>query len=110
MEFCKLSFAGAKIIDATDKFIVPGGIDSCTNLRNVEDLADDMNSGTRAALAGGTTTIVDLVIPEKDQSLMDAVNAWKEDIEESGTTDNILDLTVCKKKGILHSQTLRNVS
>ena len=44
-----------------------------------------MNSGTRAALSGGTTTIVDLVIPDKDQSLMDAVNAWKEDVEESGT-------------------------
>ena len=44
-----------------------------------------MNSGTRAALSGGTTTIVDLVIPGKDQSLMDAVNAWKEDVEESGT-------------------------
>ena len=44
-----------------------------------------MNSGTRAALSGGTTTVVDLVIPDKDQSLMDAVNAWKEDVEESGT-------------------------
>ena len=40
-------FSGAKIIDATDKFIVPGGIDSSTNLRAGEDLADDMNSGTR---------------------------------------------------------------
>ena len=42
-----LIFSGAKIIDATDKFIVPGGIDSSTNLRAGEDLADDMNSGTR---------------------------------------------------------------
>ena len=39
---------------------------------------------SRAALSGGTTTIVDLVVPEKDQSLIEAVNAWKEDVEESG--------------------------
>ena len=74
---------GAKVIDATEKFIIPGGIDPCTNFRG-EDLADDLNSGTRAALAGGTTTIMELVIPDKDQSLIDAVNAWKEDIEELG--------------------------
>ena len=76
-------FSGAKVIDATEKFIIPGGIDPCTNFRG-EDLADDLNSGTRAALAGGTTTIMELVIPDKDQSLIDAVNAWKEDIEELG--------------------------
>ena len=27
---------------------------------------------------------MELVIPDKDQSLIDAVNAWKEDIEELG--------------------------
>ena len=78
-----VKFSGAKVIDATDKFVIPGGIDPCTNFRG-EDLADDLNSGTRAALAGGTTTIMDLVIPDKNQSLIDAVIAWKEDIEELG--------------------------
>lgn len=85
--------SGAKVIDATEKFIIPGGIDPCTNFRG-EDLADDLNSGTRAALAGGTTTIMELVIPDKDQSLIDAVNAWKEDIEELAFCDVALTVAI----------------
>ena len=86
--------AGAKIIDATDKFVMPGGIDTATNFKADEEAADDFESGTRAALAGGTTTVVDVVVPEKDQSLVDAVSAWKEDIESKACCDVALTVAL----------------
>ena len=54
---------------------MPGGIDFSTTLHDIlEDdslpLADDFSAGTRAALAGGTTMIVDNVVPKKGQSLV----------------------------------------
>jgi dihydropyrimidinase len=64
------------VIDAEDKFVMPGGIDMSTSLHfNLDDddnfpLADDFSAGTRAALAGGTTMIVDNVVPKKGQSLV----------------------------------------
>jgi len=77
--------AGAIFIDASGKYVIPGGIDTSTHLfKGVSkgELADTFESGTRAALAGGTTTVVDLVIPEKNSSLMDAFNAWMSDAKE----------------------------
>lgn len=90
--------SGAKIIDATDKYVMPGGIDMATNFKGGDDdeVADDFNSGTRAALAGGTTTVADLVIPGKEESLTDAVAAWKEDIESSACCDVALTVAITK--------------
>ena len=64
-----------QVIDATDRYVMPGGIDFSTTLHDtLEDdslpLADDFSAGTRAALAGGTTMIVDNVMPKKGQSLV----------------------------------------
>ena len=70
---------------------MPGGIDTRTHFQKAPDgkgdLVDDFESGTHAALAGGTTMIVDLVIPEKEGSLMDAFNSWKESAEEKSCCD-----------------------
>jgi len=78
---------GATVIDATNKLVFPGGIDTNTHLYQAVDktaqVKDDFESGTRAALAGGTTMVVDLVIPEKGGSLVDAFTAWKEAAEKS---------------------------
>ena len=49
-----------KTVDASGKLVMPGGIDASTYLEyftNGTRTADDFFSGTRAALAGGTTTI-----------------------------------------------------
>ena len=37
---------------------------------------DDFYTGTRAALAGGTTTVLDVVMPERGESLVDAHAKW----------------------------------
>lgn len=62
-------------INATGKFIFPGGIDPHVHLNlptKAGYSADDFETGSKAALAGGTTTLLDFVTPKKGQSLIDA--------------------------------------
>ena len=70
----------AKIIDATNMLVMPGGVDVHTHL----DLpfmgtttSDDFESGTIAAAFGGTTSIVDYVMPKKGESLKRAIDKWQ---------------------------------
>ncbi len=90
--------SGAKVIDATDKFVMPGGVDTCTQFRGNGSLplADDFTSGTRAALAGGTTTVIDTVIPTKDESIAEAVAAWREEVEASACCDVAFTVAITK--------------
>ena len=70
---------GTTTIDATGCFIMPGGIDPHTHLDMPfmgTNSADDYESGTKAALSGGTTMVVDFCIPGKGQRLMDAWADW----------------------------------
>ena len=63
---------GTRTIDATGKYIMPGGIDMNVHLQRPgfgTQTIDDFYQGTKAALAGGTTMVVDMVIPEKEETL-----------------------------------------
>ena len=58
---------------------MPGGIDPHTHLEMPfmgTYSGDDFESGTRAALSGGTTMVVDFVLPSPGQSLLDAMQMW----------------------------------
>jgi len=71
--------AGDRVLDATGCYIMPGGIDPHTHLEMPfmgTYSADDFESGTRAGLAGGTTMVVDFVLPGQGQGLMDAAQMW----------------------------------
>jgi len=70
---------GDNILDATGCYVMPGGIDPHTHLEMPfmgTYSSDDFESGTRAALAGGTTMVVDFALPGIDQSLLDALSMW----------------------------------
>lgn len=70
---------GDKVIDATGCYVMPGGIDPHTHLDMPfmgTNSADDYESGTKAAISGGTTMVVDFCIPGNGQKLMDAWKDW----------------------------------
>lgn len=71
--------SGDRVLDASGCYVMPGGIDPHTHLEMPfmgTYSADDFESGTRAALAGGTTMVVDFALPSPGQGLMDALKVW----------------------------------
>ena len=72
--------SGTKTIDASGQYVMPGGIDPHTHMQLPfmgTVAVDDFYYGTAAALAGGTTSIIDFVIPNPQQPLMDAYQQWR---------------------------------
>ncbi len=76
-----LKVTASKTIDAKGKYIFPGGIDAHTHL----DLpfmgtssSDDFETGTLAALHGGTTSIIDFAFQTPGRSLREGLSAWHE--------------------------------
>ena len=71
---------GTQIIDAGGCFVMPGGIDPHTHMQLPmmgTVAADDFYTGTAAAAAGGTTSILDFVGPDHDQSPLEALAVWR---------------------------------
>lgn len=71
--------AGAQVIDCTGKLIVPGGIDPHVHLSMPfmgTFSSDDYETGTRAALHGGTTTVIDFILQKQGSSLRSAFDEW----------------------------------
>ena len=74
-----LSVTADKIIDASGKYVIPGGIDPHTHL----DMpfmgtvsSDDFETGTKAAAHGGTTSIIDFAIQTKGHSALEGLDTW----------------------------------
>jgi dihydropyrimidinase len=68
-----------RILDASGKLVLPGGIDVHTHLDmpfGGTTSADDFETGTRAAAFGGTTTLIDFAIQYKGQPLRQAFDTW----------------------------------
>jgi len=78
--------AGATVVDAGGQYVMPGGIDPHTHMQLPfmgTVTMDDFFTGTAAGLAGGTTSIIDFVIPNPQQSLMEAYHTWRGWAEKS---------------------------
>src|ERR1700724_1603465 len=80
---------GGAVIDAEGAYIMPGGIDPHTHLEMPfmgTTAAETWESGTFAALSGGTTTVVDCVIPGPG-GMMAAVKKWQQGAARQASSD-----------------------
>jgi len=78
------------VIDATGRFVMPGGIDVHTHLDmpfGGTTSADDFETGTIAAAFGGTTTLIDFAIQYKGQTLHQAFDTWMKKASGKAVTD-----------------------
>ena len=69
------------LIDATGKYVIPGGIDAHTHMEmpfGGTFSADTFETGTKAAAHGGTTTIIDFAVQAKGTSLLATLDKWHE--------------------------------
>ncbi len=78
--------AGAEILDAGGQLVMPGGIDPHTHMQLPfmgTVASEDFYTGTAAGFAGGTTMIIDFVIPNPQQRLLEAYREWRGWAEKS---------------------------
>jgi len=74
------------VVDAGGQYVMPGGIDPHTHMQLPfmgTVTSEDFETGTAAGLAGGTTMIIDFVIPGPQQDVMEAYHQWREWAEKS---------------------------
>lgn len=81
---------GAEVLNASGKYLLPGFIDAHTHF----DLevsgtvtADDFKTGTRAAIAGGTTCIIDFATQNKGETLREALENWHRKADGKSSCD-----------------------
>ncbi|MFE1644741.1 dihydropyrimidinase [Microbacterium sp. P01] len=70
-----------RIIDATGKYVIPGGIDAHTHMElpfGGTAASDTFETGTRAAAWGGTTSIIDFAVQRTGERIQDGLAAWHE--------------------------------
>jgi dihydropyrimidinase len=73
------SFTADRVMDATGKYVIPGGVDAHTHMElpfGGTFASDTFETGTRAAAWGGTTTIIDFAVQSVGHSLREGLDAW----------------------------------
>ena len=85
-----LAVQADKTVDATGKYVIPGGIDPHTHLEfpfGGTVSSDDFRTGTIAAAVGGTTSIVDFAVQQRGHALSQALEEWHQKAEGRAAID-----------------------
>lgn len=98
---CNIGSEADRIVDASGKYVFPGGIDAHTHL----DMpfggtcsSDDFASGTKAAACGGTTAVVDFSIQPNGKTLADTVAIWREKSDNKACIDYGIHIAITDLK------------
>lgn len=86
-----------EVISAEGYYLLPGGIDAHTHMSlpfKNDSSCDDFSSGTKAALFGGTTTIIDFANQTRGESLQKAVDHWQKLAEQKSYCDYSFHISV----------------
>lgn len=87
------------VINASGKFVLPGGIDSHVHIAQPSGegivMADDFESGTLSALFGGNTTIMPFCLQERGRSLRQTLTEYHDLAEGNCYTDVSFHLIIC---------------
>lgn len=108
-----LSHSADQVIDAKENYILPGGIDAHTHMELPvmgTFSSDDFATGTRAAIMGGTTCIIDFANQIRSESLRQTVDKWYEKANDKVFCDyglhlsvtNVNDQTLAELDSIIH--------
>ncbi|WP_109527145.1 MULTISPECIES: dihydropyrimidinase [Nocardia] len=74
-----LAASAETVIDATGKYVIPGGVDGHTHMQmpfGGTEASDTFETGTRAAAWGGTTTIIDFAVQKPGERIQDTLGQW----------------------------------
>ncbi|UQI47087.1 dihydropyrimidinase [Streptomyces sp. HU2014] len=87
---CAQGWIPDRTLDATGKYVVPGGVDAHTHFEfpfGGTASSDTFETGTRAAAWGGTTTVVDFAVQSRGSSLREGLDTWHAKAEGTCAVD-----------------------
>lgn len=98
---------GTEIIDATGKFIFPGFIDPHVHIHLpfMATFAKDTHAtASKAALAGGTTTFIEMVCPNRNEDALEGYHTWKQKAEGNSACDYAFHMAVTRYDATTEAQ------